>query len=105
MDELSSENDSVKVTPGSVEELLSNVKLLLSAHLVEQTAACFQFDICSGNGQTRRYYLDLSQGKMKEECKKETLSSNFFFIFPISDVVTLVLGIKTFCLKKQKLLM
>lgn len=69
IDELSSDK-SVKVTPGSVEELLSNVKPLLSETLVEQTAACFHFDIYSENGQQHQYYLDLSQGKIKEEGKK-----------------------------------
>lgn len=70
IDELSSNKHSVKATPGSVEDLLSSVKLLLSENLVEQTAACFQFDVCSDDGQQHQYYLDLSQGKMKEGRKK-----------------------------------
>lgn len=61
-DELSSGLQSVVVTPGSVEELLSNVKPLLSENLVRQVGACFQFDICSEDGQYHTYYLDLSQG-------------------------------------------
>lgn len=70
IDELSSDSESVKVAPGSVEELLSKVKLLLSERLVEQTGACFQFHVSSENGQQQQYYLDLSQGKMKEGRKK-----------------------------------
>lgn len=50
------------VTPGSVEELLCSVKLLLSETLVRQVGACFQFDISSEDGQHHRYYVDLSQG-------------------------------------------
>lgn len=61
IDELSSDK-SVKVTAGSVEELLSRVKPLLSESLVEHTAACFHFDISSENGHQSQYYLDLSQG-------------------------------------------
>lgn len=70
IDELSSTSESVMVRPGSVEELLSKVKLVLSENLVEQTAACFQFHICSENGQQQQYYLDLSQGNIKEGRKK-----------------------------------
>lgn len=66
-DELSSDNQSETVTTGSVEELLSNVKPLLSESLVEEVGACFQFDICSENGQYHKYYLDLSQGKMQNK--------------------------------------
>lgn len=62
IDELSSDYESVTVTPGSVEELLSNVKPLLSEKLVEQVGACFRFDICSENGLYHQCYLDLSQG-------------------------------------------
>ncbi|XP_023278191.1 stomatin-like protein 1 isoform X1 [Seriola lalandi dorsalis] len=58
-DELSS---VAQATPGSVEELLDRVKLLLSETLVCQVGACFQFDISSGDGQHHSYYLDLSQG-------------------------------------------
>lgn len=61
-DELSSAAESVTATPGCVEELLSKVKLLLSESLVRQVGACYQFDISSGDGQQRRYYVDLSQG-------------------------------------------
>lgn len=50
------------VTPGSVEDLLCSVKLLLSETLVRQVGACFQFDISSEDGQHHRYYVDLSQG-------------------------------------------
>ncbi|XP_026220417.1 stomatin-like protein 1 [Anabas testudineus] len=61
-DELSSEPQTVMTTPGSVEELLEGVKLLLSETLVRQVGACFQFDISSGDGQHHSYYVDLSQG-------------------------------------------
>lgn len=61
-DELSSGLQSVVVMPGPVEELLSNVKPLLSESLVQQVGACFQFDIYSEDGQYHTYYLDLSQG-------------------------------------------
>lgn len=61
-DELSSAAESVTATPGCVEELLSEVKLLLSESLVRQVGACFQFDISSEDGQQRSYYVDLSQG-------------------------------------------
>ncbi|XP_070828411.1 stomatin-like protein 1 [Chaetodon trifascialis] len=57
-DELS----SAPTTPGSVEELLGGVKLLLSETLVRQVGACFQFDITSEDGQHHSYYVDLSQG-------------------------------------------
>lgn len=47
--------------PGSVEELLGVVKLLLSESLVSQVGACFQFHISSSDGQNSLYYVDLSQ--------------------------------------------
>lgn len=108
IDELSSDNESVTVTPGSVEELLSNVKPLLSEKLVERVGACFQFDICSENGQYRQCYLDLSQGKMKKvkEKKIRNLKAQFVRVYRISvylvcclaiDVATSALDIKTFC--------
>lgn len=49
-------------TPGSVEELLGGVKLLLSENLVRQVGACFQFELTSEDGQQHSYYVDLSQG-------------------------------------------
>ncbi|XP_029289882.1 stomatin-like protein 1 [Cottoperca gobio] len=61
-DELSSAAQAVKATPGSVEELLDAVKLLLSEALVQQVGACFQFDVNSEDGQHHSYYVDLSQG-------------------------------------------
>lgn len=61
-DEVSSAPEAVVTKPGSVEELLSGVKLLLSESLVQQVGACFQFDISSGDGQQHSYYVDLSQG-------------------------------------------
>ncbi|KAG7523074.1 stomatin 1 [Solea senegalensis] len=61
-DELTSVPQAVLPTPCSVEELLSRVNLLLSDSLVCQVGAFFQFDITSGDGQHRHYYLDLSQG-------------------------------------------
>ncbi|XP_039989176.1 stomatin-like protein 1 isoform X2 [Xiphias gladius] len=60
--ELSSVPQAVVATPGSVEELLGRVKVLLSETLVKQVGACFQFDISSGDGQNQSYYVDLSQG-------------------------------------------
>ncbi|XP_043979677.1 stomatin-like protein 1 [Gambusia affinis] len=62
MNELSSEAEVAVVTPGSVEELLSGVQMLLSETLVQQVRACFQFEISTGDGQQRQYYLDLTQG-------------------------------------------
>ncbi|XP_077372932.1 stomatin-like protein 1 [Festucalex cinctus] len=50
-------------TQHSVEELLQAVQLVLSETLVNQVGACFQFDISSGEGQHRSYYVDLSQGR------------------------------------------
>ncbi|KAL7402732.1 hypothetical protein ABVT39_019131 [Epinephelus coioides] len=61
-DEFSSAPQAVVATPGSAEELLGGVKLLLSETLVQQVGACFQFDISSGDGQHHSYYVDLSQG-------------------------------------------
>ncbi len=49
-------------SPGSVEELLGGVKLLLSETLVQRVGACFQFDISSEDGQCHNYYVDLSKG-------------------------------------------
>ncbi|XP_053742171.1 stomatin-like protein 1 [Synchiropus splendidus] len=51
----------VVTTPGSVEELLEEVKCHLSDSLVDRVGACFQFHISSEDGQ-RSYYVDLSQG-------------------------------------------
>lgn len=48
--------------PGSAEELLEGVKLLLSESLVRQVGACFQFEIGSEDGRHCIYYVDLSQG-------------------------------------------
>ena len=48
--------------PGSVEELLGVVKLLLSESLVSQVGACFQFHISSSDGQDSICYVDLSRG-------------------------------------------
>lgn len=61
-DELSSAPQAAVATPGSVEELLGGVKLLLSETLVHQIGACFQFDISLEDGQHHSYYVDLSQG-------------------------------------------
>lgn len=61
-DELSSVPQAVMVTPGSVEELLGGVKLLLSETLVNQVKASFQFNIHSEDGQQQSYYVDLSKG-------------------------------------------
>lgn len=49
-------------TPGSVDELLASVKLLMSENLVHQVGASFHFDINSEDGGQHRYYVDLSQG-------------------------------------------
>ncbi|KAM3608679.1 uncharacterized protein V6R79_002917 [Siganus canaliculatus] len=61
-DELNSPPQAAVAMLGSVEELLGRVKLLLSESLVHQVGACFQFDISSEDGQSRSYYVDLSQG-------------------------------------------
>lgn len=61
-DELNSAPRAVVATPVSVEELLGEVKLLLSETLVHQVGASFQFDISSEDGQQHSYYVDLSQG-------------------------------------------
>ncbi|XP_070686637.1 stomatin-like protein 1 [Pempheris klunzingeri] len=61
-DELSSAPQAVVATLGSVEDLLSGIKLLLSETLVRQVGAYFQFDISSEDGQHHSYYVDLSQG-------------------------------------------
>lgn len=63
MDEFSAAPQAAVATPGSVEELLAQVKLLLSETLVRQVGACFQFDVSSEDGQCHTYYVDLSQGK------------------------------------------
>ncbi|KAM9854062.1 stomatin-like protein 1 [Aulostomus maculatus] len=60
--ELSSDQQAVVAVLGSVEELLSRVKLVLSESLVNQVRACFQFHISSEDGHHHSYYVDLSQG-------------------------------------------
>ncbi|XP_061678547.1 stomatin-like protein 1 isoform X2 [Syngnathoides biaculeatus] len=50
-------------TLSSVEELLHAVQLVLSETLVNQIGTCFQFDVSSGEGQHRSYYVDLCQGR------------------------------------------
>ncbi|KAM4734636.1 stomatin-like protein 1 [Anableps anableps] len=62
MNELSIPPEAAVVTPGSVEELLRGVQMLLSETLVQQVKACFQFEISTADGLQRQYYLDLSQG-------------------------------------------
>lgn len=61
-DEVSSVTHGITAPPGSVEQLLDGVKLLLSETLVSRVGACFQFHISSENGQHHSYYVDLSQG-------------------------------------------
>ncbi|KAL6106706.1 stoml1 [Pungitius sinensis] len=61
-DELSSAPQGAVTTPGCVEELVDQVKLVLSETLVAQVGACFQFNISSEDGQHHSYYVDLSQG-------------------------------------------
>ncbi|KAF7663271.1 hypothetical protein LDENG_00215030 [Lucifuga dentata] len=61
-DELSSGPQAVITMPGSVEDLLGEIKPLLSETLVSQVGASFQFHIRSEDGQHKSYYLDLSQG-------------------------------------------
>ncbi|CAG5957969.1 unnamed protein product [Menidia menidia] len=61
-DEFSRGSDSVVTPPGSIEELLRGVQMLLSESLVSQVGACFQFEVSSAAGQHDRYYVDLSQG-------------------------------------------
>lgn len=63
IDELS--GGPVVATPGSVEELLTCVKLLMSENLVRQVGASYHFDINSDEGH-HRYYVDLSQGNYRE---------------------------------------
>ncbi|MEQ2184513.1 hypothetical protein GOODEAATRI_008722 [Goodea atripinnis] len=60
--EVSIEVDAAVAAPGSVEELLSGVQMILSETLVQQVGACFQFEISTADGQQHQYYLDLSQG-------------------------------------------
>ncbi|TWW75726.1 Stomatin-like protein 1 [Takifugu flavidus] len=60
IDELS--GGPVVATPGSVEELLNCVKLLMSENLVRQVGASYHFDINSEDEGHHRYYVDLSQG-------------------------------------------
>ena len=62
VDERGDAPQPVTARPGSVEELLGVVKLLLSDSLVSQVGACFQFHISSEDGQCNSYYVDLSQG-------------------------------------------
>lgn len=62
MDEFSAAPTAAVATPSSVEELLAEVKPLLSETLVHQVGACFQFDVSSEDGQCHTYYVDLSQG-------------------------------------------
>ncbi|MCJ8735893.1 hypothetical protein PDJAM_G00252810 [Pangasius djambal] len=59
-DELSTEA-SVTESSSVIEELLAAVRLVLSESLVRQVGACFQFHISTSTGQTRRYYVDLTQ--------------------------------------------
>ncbi|XP_062246331.1 stomatin-like protein 1 isoform X1 [Platichthys flesus] len=61
-DELSNVPEAAVSTSSCVEELLSQVKPLLSESLVCRVGACFQFDISSGDGHHRTYFVDLSQG-------------------------------------------
>ncbi|XP_041853682.1 stomatin-like protein 1 [Melanotaenia boesemani] len=61
-DELHSGRESVNTTLSCVEELLSDVQMLLSESLVHQVGASFQFEVSSADGQQRKYYLDLKQG-------------------------------------------
>ncbi|KAM7396774.1 hypothetical protein PAMP_019787 [Pampus punctatissimus] len=61
-DELSCVPQDALATPGSAEELIGGVKLVLSETLVNQVGACFQFNISSEDGQHRNYYVDLSKG-------------------------------------------
>ncbi|XP_037111290.1 stomatin-like protein 1 [Syngnathus acus] len=61
IDEQSGDHQAV-ATINSIEELLRAVQPVLSETLVNQVGACFQFEISSGEGQHRTYYVDLSQG-------------------------------------------
>lgn len=63
IDELS--GGPVVATPGSVEELLTRVKLLMSENLVRQVGASYHFDINSEDEGHHRYYVDLSQGNYR----------------------------------------
>ncbi|KAF7702129.1 stomatin-like protein 1 [Silurus meridionalis] len=46
---------------GVIEELLAAVRMVLSESLVREVGACFQFHISTNTGQTRSYYVDLTQ--------------------------------------------
>lgn len=59
-DELSTEAP-VTESNSMIEELLAAVRLVLSEGLVRQVGACFQFHISASTGQTRSYYVDLTQ--------------------------------------------
>ncbi|XP_027028808.2 stomatin-like protein 1 [Tachysurus fulvidraco] len=59
-DELSTEAPETK-SSSLIEELLVAVRLVLSESLVRQVGACFQFYIITSTGQTRSYYVDLTQ--------------------------------------------
>lgn len=61
-DELSTEAPETK-SSSVIEELLVAVRLVLSESLVRQVGACFQFHIITSTGQTRSYYVDLTQSK------------------------------------------
>lgn len=53
----------VNESSSMIEELLAAVRLVLSESLVRQVGACFQFHISTSTGQTRSYYVDLTQSK------------------------------------------
>ncbi|XP_058263482.1 stomatin-like protein 1 [Hemibagrus wyckioides] len=59
-DEVSTEAPATG-SSGVIEELLAAVRLVLSESLVRQVGACFQFHISTSTGQTRSYYVDLTQ--------------------------------------------
>lgn len=64
IDELSTETP-VTQSSSMVEELLAAVRLVLSESLVRQVGACFQFHISISTGQTRSYYVDLTQSNYR----------------------------------------
>lgn len=59
-DELSTETP-VTESSNVIEELMAAVRLVMSESLVQQVGACFQFHISTSTGQTRSYYVDLTQ--------------------------------------------
>ncbi|XP_068169885.1 stomatin-like protein 1 [Antennarius striatus] len=91
-DELNSITPAVVATPGSAEELLDGVKLLLSENLVRQVGACFQFNISSEDGECHSYYVDLSQGSGTAGVGSLSREPDVTLSMSNSDLLALFLG-------------